>query len=121
MSSRLLEIERLHLGLLVAVVCAALVTGWFAPLSVLLGGIVMGVNLRLLAALTARLLAPGATRRPGVVVALVLAKFGLYIGLIGMLLWRLPIEPMAFAAGTTLLLIASVISSLRAAPVVALS
>ena len=58
MNSRLREIERLHLGLLLGVACAAYLTGWLAPGSILLGGLVMLANLRLLSALVARLVSP---------------------------------------------------------------
>jgi predicted benzoate:H+ symporter BenE len=48
-----------------------------------------------------------------VAVAAMLLKFGLFVGLLGMLFWRLPIEGMSFAAGVTLLLVACVLETLR--------
>jgi len=114
MNARLREIERLHLGLLAAAACAAYLTGWLAPASILLGGAVMLINLRLLSALMARLLSPAAAARPGVVVALMLAKLGLFIAAIAWLVWRLPIDAPAFALGATTLLVAITLSSLRA-------
>lgn len=113
MSLRLQDIERLHLGLVVAAVCAAAVTGWLAPLSVLLGAAVMGGNFWLMRQLVARLFVPD-RRRPGVVLALMLLKFSLFIGLLALLFWRVPLDPLAFGVGATLLLIACVVAALRA-------
>ena len=48
-----------------------------------------------------------------VAVAAMLLKFGLFLGLLGMLLWHVPIEGMSFAAGVTLLLVACVLEALR--------
>ena len=47
------------------------------------------------------------------VVLLVLAKFSIFIALLGLLFWRIPLDPMAFATGATLLMIASVAVALR--------
>lgn len=120
MNSRLREIERLHLGLLAAAACAVYLTGWLSPASVLLGGLVMLINLRVLSALVARMLSPGAAARPALVIALMLAKLGLFIAAIALLVWRLPIDALGFALGATTLLIAITLSSLRA-PTPALS
>ncbi|MFN8641072.1 MAG: hypothetical protein U0802_05195 [Candidatus Binatia bacterium] len=114
MNSRLREIERLHLGLLALAVCAAYLSGWLAPASVLLGGAVMLVNFRLLGALVARLLSPERAGSPGVVVAIVLGKFTLFVALLALLIWRASIDVMAFAVGATVLLVAITLSSLRA-------
>ncbi len=112
MSLRLQDIERMHLGLLAAAVCAAAVSGWLAPRSVLLGGAVMAANFWLMRQLGARVFS-GDRRRPGLVVALMLAKFTLFVGLLGVLFWRVPVDPLAFGIGATLLLIACVIAALR--------
>lgn len=112
--SRLREIERLHLGLLAAAVCAAWLSGWLAPASVLLGGAVMLLNLRLLSALVARLIAPDRSGSPGLVMALMLGKFALFIGLLALLIWRVPVDVPGFALGATILLVAITLSSLRA-------
>lgn len=113
MNSRLREIERLHLGLLALAVCAAYLTGWLAPASVLLGGAVMLVNLRLLSALVARLVSPARAGSPGTVLALMLGKFVVFVALLALLIWRVPIDVMAFAFGATVLLMAITLSSLR--------
>lgn len=114
MNPRLREIERLHLGLLAAAACAAYLSGWLAPGSILLGGAVMLLNLRLLSALVARLVTPAAAARPGVVAALMLGKLGLFIGAVALVVWRLPVDALGFAVGATTLLVAITLSSLRA-------
>jgi len=112
MGLRLQDIERLHLGLVAAAVCAAALTGWLAPRSLLLGGAVMGANFWLMRQLGARLITAD-RRRPEVVVGLMLAKFTLFVGLLGILFWRVPLDPLAFGVGATLLLMACVIAALR--------
>ena len=42
-------------------------------------------------------------------VAAFVLKFGLFLGLLAALFWRLPIEGMSFALGVTLLLVACVL------------
>jgi len=112
MGLRLQDIERLHLGLLAAAVCAAALSGWLSPPSVLLGGAVMGINFWLMRQMGARIFTAEG-RRPPVVMGLMLAKFTLFIGLLGLLFWRVSLDPLAFAVGATLLLIACVIVALR--------
>ena len=112
MGLRLQDIERLHIGLLAAAVCAAYATGWLAPLSLLLGGAVMGVNFWLMRQLSTRLFTPAA-HRPGVVLGLMLLKFSLFMGLVGLLFWRVQLDPLAFGVGASLLLIACVGAALR--------
>lgn len=113
MNSRLREIERLHLGLLAVAVCAAYLSGRLAPASVLLGGAVMLVNLRLLSALVARLLSPDRAGSPAAVLGIMLGKFVVFVALLALLIWRIPIDVMAFALGATVLLVAITLSSLR--------
>ncbi len=114
MNSRLREIERLHVGLLAAAAGAAyLLSGSLATSSILLGGAVMLINFRLLSALVARLLSPTAAAKPGIVVALMLAKLGFFIAAIAFVVWNVPIDVLAFALGATSLLIAITLSSLR--------
>jgi hypothetical protein len=115
MALRLQDIERLHVGLLGAAVCAAYVSGWLAPLSLLLGGAVMGANFWLMRQLAGRLFAPG-RRRPEVVLGLMLIKFTIVIGLIGLLFWRVRLDPLAFGVGASLLLVACVAATLRQSP-----
>ncbi len=114
MNSRLREIERLHVGMLAVVVVAAWLSGWSAAPSLLLGGAVMGLNFWLMRQLGARLLTPVRAQRPALVMLLMLAKFAVLIGLLALLFWRAPIEPLGFAVGATLLLVACVVATLRA-------
>jgi hypothetical protein len=114
MNSRLRDIERLHAGLLAATVCAAWLTGWFAPASVLLGGAVMGLNFWLMRQLGVRLLTPARADQPGLVMVLMLAKFVLLLGIIAALFWRVQLDLLGFAVGATVLLVACVLSTLRA-------
>jgi hypothetical protein len=117
MNLRLEDVERLHLGLLaLAVGLAALTGGWLSPWSVLLGGGVMAVNFWLMRQLFARLVAGGAQRPGWVVVALAVAKFALFLGLLGLLFWRVPLDAISFAVGATQLLIACVVAALRPQP-----
>lgn len=118
MGLRLQDIERLHLELLAAAVCAAYVSGWVAPVSLLLGGAVMGANFWLMRQLATRLVAPG-RRRPEVVLGLMLAKFSIFIGLVGLLFWRVTIDPLAFGIGASLLLVACVVAAVSQPRVVA--
>ena len=106
------RIEWLHGGMLAAFTVAALLTGWLEGGSLLLGGGVMWANLRLLTAIVARLVQPNV--RAGWAILLVVTKFGLFLGLLGLLLWRVPVEGLSFAVGVTLLLVACVIEALRA-------
>src|SRR5215470_5434335 len=117
MGLRLEDIERLHVALLAVLVCAAYVSGWLAPRSVLLGGAVMGANFWLMRQLATRLFT--ASGRPAVVLGLMLIKFTLFMALLGTLFWRLPIDPLAFGSGATVLLVACVVAALRARPVLA--
>lgn len=109
----LTRISKLHVGLLGAAASVAYVTSWLEPESLLLGGAVMGVNFWLLRLIT-NVLRPAATEsgqrlRAIVAVAAFVLKFALFIGLIGLLFWRVRIAGMSFAFGATLLLVACLI------------
>ncbi len=109
MSIQLEQIERVHLVLIAVTAAAAWATGWFGPGSVALGGLVMAANVWLLKRISRRVLTPAAAaQRPGVVLLLVLAKFSIFLGLLALLFWRVPLDPMGFAVGATLLLVACV-------------
>jgi hypothetical protein len=116
MAVRLEDIERLHLGLLAGAVLLAAATPWLSPSSVLLGGGVMAANFWLMRQMARRLLGADRGRRPGVVVALLIGKFSLFLGLLGLLFWRVPLDPAAFGAGATLLLVACVVGAVRHQP-----
>ena len=111
MRLRLQDIERLHLGLLAVAVCAAYASGRLAPLSLLLGGAVMGGNFWLMRQLASRMITPE-RRRPGVVLTLMLTKFSLFIALVGLLFWRVRVDALAFGLGASLLLVSCVAAAL---------
>lgn len=117
MAVDLTRIGKLHVGLVGATGGVAYATHWMEPASVLLGGAVMGANFYLLR-LIAWLLRPDAfdpekRGRVALAVAAFVLKFGLFIGLLAALFWRLPIEGMSFALGVTLLLVACVLEAVR--------
>jgi hypothetical protein len=108
------RIETVHVGLLAVCVVLAAATGWLQVGSLLLGGVLMAANFRLLKALVRRALQPGRGRH--LAMLLFAAKFGLFLGLLWMAFQRVPVEGVSFAVGVTLLLTASVVEALRAAP-----
>ena len=115
MAVDLTRIGKIHVGLLGATGGVAYATHWAEPGSVLLGGAVMGANFYLLR-LIAHLLRPDAfdpekRGRIALAVAAFVLKLGLFLGLLGALFWRLPIEGMSFALGVTLLLVACVVEA----------
>src|SRR5437870_3837091 len=109
MAVELRRIGKLHVGLLGATGAVAYATRWAEPGSLLLGGAVMGLNvwlLRLIANLLhPDIVDPGKRGRVALGIAAFVLKFGLFIGLLAALFWRLPIEGMSFALGVTLLLV----------------
>jgi hypothetical protein len=111
MDVRLRAVERLHLTLLGVAVCAAYVSGWLSAPSLLLGGGVMGLNLWLMRQLARRVLAAVPRRRT--MIALVVAKSAIFMGLLGLLFWRAPVDALAFGVGATLLPLACVIAALH--------
>lgn len=113
------RITRLHVGLVGTAGGLAYATHWGAAESVLLGGALMGVNFWLLR-LATNVLRPSVldVAKPGRVAVAIVAltlKFALFIGLLGLLFWRVPIEGMSFATGVTLLLVACLFEVARAA------
>jgi hypothetical protein len=119
----LTRIGRLHVVLLAASAVLAYVTRWLDPSSLLLGGIVMGINFWLLRVISSGLIGAMQRRadrkRIGVALAAMTLKFALFIGLLGLLFWRLPIEGLSFAIGVTLLLVACLIEVAAHQPPVA--
>lgn len=113
MSLRVGDIERLHVQILFLAVGAAALTQWVSAGSLLLGGAVMGGNFWLMHRIFERLLDTRRRPRPAVVMGLLLLKFSLFLGLLALLFWRLPIDAMGFGIGATLLLVSCVLSALR--------
>ncbi len=117
MAVDLTRIGKIHVGLLGATGGVAYATHWAEPGSILLGGAVMGANFYLLR-LIAHLLRPDAfvpekRGRIALAVAAFVLKFGLFVGLLAALFWRVPVEGMSFALGVTLLLVACVLEAAR--------
>ncbi len=106
MSLRLEDIERMHVSVLAAAGGVAYVTAWVSAPSLLLGGAVMGANLWILRQLGVRLLVPRGHRRRLALVGLALAKLALFLGLLTLLFWRVPVDGLAFAIGASLLPVA---------------
>ena len=118
MAIDLTRILKLHVGLVGAGGGLSYVTHWGAPGRLLLGGAVMGLNFWLLRIVT-NVLQPSVldAAKPGRAAAAIAAltlKFGLFLGLLGMLFWRVRIEGMSFAVGVTLLLVACLLELARA-------
>ncbi len=112
MAIDLTRISKLHVGLLGVTSGVAYATQWAAPGSLLLGGAVMGANFWLLRLIT-NVLRPGGRSRAALAVAAFVAKFTLFLGLLFLLFWRVPIEGMSFALGATLLLVACLLEAVR--------
>jgi hypothetical protein len=89
------------------------------PASLVLGGAVMGANLWLLrviaSALGSAAADPERQGRLGLALFAMLVKFGLFLGLIAVLFWRLPIEGKSFTVGVTMLLVACVLEAVHGA------
>lgn len=113
MSLRVWDIERLHLQLLLLAIGVALLTQWMSAWSLFLGGAVMGLNFWLMHRIFERLLDTRRRPQPALVMGLLLAKFSLFLGLLAILFWRLPIDGMGFGVGVTILLVACVAAALR--------
>jgi hypothetical protein len=111
------RIIKIHAVLLATTVAAAWITRWAEPASIVLGGAVMGVNFWLMrviaAALSGRAVRAGEGRRVGLAVGALALKFGLFLGLLALLLTHVPVEGMSFAVGVTLLLVACVVEAAR--------
>ena len=107
------EIERLHLQLLAAAVGIAVLTQWVSGWSLFLGGAVMAANFWVMHWLFERLLDNRRRSQPALVMGLLLLKFSLFLGLLAILFWRLPLDGLGFGIGVTILLIACVAAALR--------
>jgi len=79
--------------------------------SLLLGGILAGINLYLLAKIVQRITA--LPTRKGRLVLLVAAKFLVFFGIIGLILWKGHVSPLAFLAGFSLPLVGYLCMTLR--------
>jgi hypothetical protein len=105
------RIGRLMLGMSATLAIGfAWASGLRAGLSALGGGLVAVANLYLIRTAVSRLIA--APRRPLVGVAAVLIKLVLGVGLVAAAFARLPVDPLPFALGVSVLLAAVLIEAL---------
>lgn len=107
------------LTLVLALIGAGLtfVRGCGAPVSLLAGSGFMVLNFHLLRMLVSLLISPDSSK--GVVAVVLSLKLILFVMLIAAVFYSMPIEPMSFALGVTLFLVAIVVdSTLLGRPVV---
>lgn len=119
MTPDLYRIQKLHAALVIIMAGLATTIGLSSGWSMLLGGTVVGVNFWILRRFFGYVLGPDWAKRAGTVVALGLAKQVLFVGLLGLLFWRVDLDAIAFAAGVTLLLVACVAVSVERQPITA--
>lgn len=103
------RISRLTVGLTIAAMLLGLLTHATQPLGVAVGAAVMLANFHLLRFLVSLLIRPGLGVRAHIwaLGALVL-KLTLAIALVAGVLYQFPVEPLSFAIGSTMLLVATV-------------
>lgn len=107
-------VEPLRVGrvsaVLVAVLAAAIALGGVGDVtSVLAGGAFMLVDFHLIRILVSRLIKPGAGR--GLVFVGLGLKFLLVLGLVVAVFRQWPVEPLSFAAGASMLLVAALLDA----------
>lgn len=110
----LTRISALHVAVLALLSAVSPLVPHLSASSLWLGGMLMAANVWLLKLATQVLMTgagEGSSGRVGLAVGAFVLHFGLFLGLAAALLWRLPIEPMSFAAGVTSLLVACVIEA----------
>ncbi len=104
-----LRIGRSTLVLTVAAALLSAAAGWGCWHSILAGGLFMTLDFHLIRLLVSRLMAPQRSRTAAL--ALLTAKVVLVLLLLAGLFLRLPIEPLSFALGATLLPAAAVLDA----------
>ena len=113
MTSRRVDLQRLGNVTLVSAlvsVLASTLTGVGRPGSVAAGAAVILVNYHLIRILVSQLIRPHLAK--GWTLLLFTLKFVLFFGLVAGAFYRLPIEPMSFAVGASLLLVAVLLEAL---------
>ncbi|MFT4571465.1 MAG: hypothetical protein ACI8TX_000908 [Hyphomicrobiaceae bacterium] len=93
----------------VSVACISAAANIGSPPSVAIGAGVMVANFSLIRMLVSRLITPRASK--AATLFLVIAKFGLVLGLVAGVFLQFPVEPLSFATGATLLLVACVVEA----------
>jgi hypothetical protein len=117
MSVSLERIEWLNVGLVVVAVLVAEFTPWPDAWSVAAGGVMMAGNVWFMKGIMRRVLRPGGPGRLGVAMAMLLGKFALLLGLLGLLFWQVRLDGTSFALGISLFLVAAVVEAVRASVV----
>lgn len=107
----LARIERLHWALLGVVALAAFAVPGLHPGSVAAGGAFMGINVLLMKRLLGRLSVSPGPRHPGPAIFFLGAKTALFLALLALLFWRVPIDGLSFAVGASLFLVAAVVGT----------
>jgi hypothetical protein len=105
------RIERLHWALLAVVALAAFAVPGLQPGSVAAGGVFMGLNVLLMKRLLGRLAGSPGPRHPGPAIFLLGAKTCLFLALLALLFWRVPIDGLSFAVGASVFLVAAVVGA----------
>ncbi len=100
------RVVRLTMAMVAAAAAVAALSGAAAPVSLLLGGAFMLVNVHLIRLLVSRQITPGASK--GVAFALLGAKLLLLSLLLVAVFRQFPVAPLSFAFGASLLLVAAV-------------
>lgn len=109
-SVRIERIEKTTIFLTVALALLCVVTGVGDAVSVLLGGVVSYVNLRLIRMVVSRLMSPGVAGRSFSQVVTI--KFLLLLALLAVAFKRLPIDEVSFLVGGGALFLAIVLEAL---------
>ncbi len=112
MQARVVDLSRMlgvSLALTAAATLASVITGWGRPGSVALGGLFMFANVALIRMLVSRLIRPGASRAASLV--LLVLKFLLMILLVVGVMLQFPVEPLSFAVGASMLLVAALLEA----------
>ncbi len=103
-----------HAGLVGAAGILSYATHLGEPVSLFLGGVVMGANFALIRIMVTMLLAPGEKPRRKVwALSAFIGKTALFLALIIGIFLRLPIEGMSFAFGASALIAAILIETAR--------
>ncbi len=112
MKLRTLSVGRLtwmSTAMTLACALASGLTGLGQAASVLGGGAFMLINFHLIRVLVSRVMGPGAS--PALSVFLLVLKFALGLTLVAAVFYQFRVEPMSFALGTSLLLVAAVLEA----------
>lgn len=114
-TSLLLRVELWHGLLVLSLLCLLVPANILDPRAFLLGALFMGANFLLLSYGIRLALTPLATKgRVRTGIFLLLFKFVLFLGLVGVLFSRIRLDAASFAVGVTCLLVAIVVEALCA-------